>query len=319
MKVPLTWVWENDPQELPDDDHARCIAAPGERFVACGGQLFALTTRPHARLSASRRATSFSTLQMEYLGLDWPRGLAQQYWGSGAAAVRQRAACRRGPTGCRHRPAGDCGGCAGGGLGDALRVVVLIAGRIRRPEAATAPARMASSPARSTRASPGAAAPHGRPRRRSPLGGTSGSRTGRDALLARGSGRPDRDLRPGLPCAGAFVRRAEFRRVVGREDGGAAPGLADAPAPVRLDPVAELPGAREDEPAGDAGLHEWGRTVERQSMGGPFRRPSHSTPIFVGKPAAGRPWKRSTRAVSTTPRNLLYSSGRAEWARRIAT
>lgn len=81
MKVPLTWVWENDPQELPDDDHARCIAAPGERYVACGGQLFALTTRPHARLSASRRVTSFSTLQMEYLGLDWPRGLAQQYWG----------------------------------------------------------------------------------------------------------------------------------------------------------------------------------------------------------------------------------------------
>ncbi|HEX5642094.1 MAG TPA: hypothetical protein VFZ86_07095 [Thermoleophilia bacterium] len=81
MKVPLTWVWENDPHDLPDDDHARCIAAPGERFVACGGQLFALTTRPHARRSASRRAASFSTLQMEYLGLDWPRGLAQQYWG----------------------------------------------------------------------------------------------------------------------------------------------------------------------------------------------------------------------------------------------
>jgi len=81
VKVPLTWVWENDPHDLPDDDHARCIAAPGERFVACGGQLFALTTRPHARRSASRSATSFSTLQMEYLGLDWPRGLAQQYWG----------------------------------------------------------------------------------------------------------------------------------------------------------------------------------------------------------------------------------------------
>ena len=81
MKVPLEWVWENDPEELPDDDHARCIAAGGERFVACGGQLFALTTRPCTSRSASGNVASSSTLQMEYLGLDWPRGLAQQYWG----------------------------------------------------------------------------------------------------------------------------------------------------------------------------------------------------------------------------------------------
>jgi hypothetical protein len=84
VKVPLEWVWENDPKELPDDDHARCIAAPGERFLACGGQLFALTTRPCTRLSASgsgSNVASFSTLQMEYVGLDWARGLAQQYWG----------------------------------------------------------------------------------------------------------------------------------------------------------------------------------------------------------------------------------------------
>ena len=39
VKVPLEWVWENNPKELPDDDHARCIAAPGERFLACGAQL----------------------------------------------------------------------------------------------------------------------------------------------------------------------------------------------------------------------------------------------------------------------------------------
>lgn len=85
VKVPLEWVWENDPEELPDDDHARCIAAGGERFVACGGQLFVLTTRPCDRPAASRGgrgAMSLSTLQMEYLGLDWPRGLAQQCWGS---------------------------------------------------------------------------------------------------------------------------------------------------------------------------------------------------------------------------------------------
>ena len=85
MKVPLEWVWENDPKELPDRDHARCIAAPGERYLAWGGQLFALTTRPFTCLSESgggRSAVSFSTLQMEYLGLDWARGLAQQHWGS---------------------------------------------------------------------------------------------------------------------------------------------------------------------------------------------------------------------------------------------
>ena len=85
MKVPLEWVWENDPKGLPDRDHARCIAARGERFLAWDGQLFALTTRPCTYLSQSgggRRVVSFSTLQMEYLGLDWERGLAQKYWGS---------------------------------------------------------------------------------------------------------------------------------------------------------------------------------------------------------------------------------------------
>ena len=84
MKIPLQWVWENDPDELPDPDHARCISAHGERYVACGGQLFALTTRPCIHLSASQHAYStatFSTLQMEYLGLDWTHGLAQLSWG----------------------------------------------------------------------------------------------------------------------------------------------------------------------------------------------------------------------------------------------
>ncbi len=84
MKVPLEWVWENDPKRLPDDDHARCIAAPGERILACGAQRFTLTTRPCTHLSESSRgrsAVSFSTLQMEYLGRDWARGLAQKSWG----------------------------------------------------------------------------------------------------------------------------------------------------------------------------------------------------------------------------------------------
>jgi hypothetical protein len=83
VKIPLQWVWENDPQELPEADHARCISARGVRYVAYGGQLFALTTRPCTRsASPSRYSTaSFSTLRLEYLGLDWARGLAQQSWG----------------------------------------------------------------------------------------------------------------------------------------------------------------------------------------------------------------------------------------------
>jgi hypothetical protein len=84
VNVPLQWVWENDPEDLPDDDNARCISAHGERYVVCGGQLFALTTRPCVGLSASPSAYSrgsFSTLQMEYLGLDWGHGLARQSWG----------------------------------------------------------------------------------------------------------------------------------------------------------------------------------------------------------------------------------------------
>jgi hypothetical protein len=85
VKVPLQWVWTNDPQELPDDDHVRCIAAPGERLLVRGTHAFALTTRPCLYLSEShggRGAVSFSTLQMEYRGVDWARGLAQESWGS---------------------------------------------------------------------------------------------------------------------------------------------------------------------------------------------------------------------------------------------
>jgi hypothetical protein len=85
VKIPLEWVWQNDPEGLPDDDHARCIAAPGERLLVCGAHLFALTTRPCLYLSDQcdrRGAESFSTLYLEYRGIEWARGLAQGSWGS---------------------------------------------------------------------------------------------------------------------------------------------------------------------------------------------------------------------------------------------
>jgi hypothetical protein len=85
--VPLEWVWENDPEDLPDVDHERCIAARGERRIACGGQSFVLTTRPctpRPGAGSRRGERSTSTFRMEYVGIDWPRGLAQQYWGSRA-------------------------------------------------------------------------------------------------------------------------------------------------------------------------------------------------------------------------------------------
>jgi hypothetical protein len=91
VKALPDWVWENDPEELPDDHHARCIAAHGERFLACGGHLFVLTTRGVTCRSSSEvghGSTPLRSLQMEYLGLDWPRGLAQQFWGSEPFAGR---------------------------------------------------------------------------------------------------------------------------------------------------------------------------------------------------------------------------------------
>jgi hypothetical protein len=93
VKIPLEWVWQNDPEGLPDDDHARCIAAPGERLLVCGAHQFALTTRPCLHLSDPRDgcdAGSFSTLYLEYRGFEWARGLAQGSWGSDRFASHSR-------------------------------------------------------------------------------------------------------------------------------------------------------------------------------------------------------------------------------------
>ena len=85
MKVRTEWIWRNDPEQRPDLDHSRCIAASGERILDYGPQLFKLTTEPCAYLSESdggRSAMSFSTLRLEYTGLGWARGSAIRFWGS---------------------------------------------------------------------------------------------------------------------------------------------------------------------------------------------------------------------------------------------
>jgi len=85
MKVRTEWVWRNDPEGRPDLDHARCIAASGERVLGYGPELFKLTTEPCSYLSesdAARSTHSFSKLRLEYTGSGWARGHQVGSWGS---------------------------------------------------------------------------------------------------------------------------------------------------------------------------------------------------------------------------------------------
>ena len=58
----MLWHWRNDPAGLPDDDHTRCMAAPGVRELVYHGQLFEMTT-----VLVGRRAR----LQLEHVGVSW--------------------------------------------------------------------------------------------------------------------------------------------------------------------------------------------------------------------------------------------------------
>jgi hypothetical protein len=85
MKVRTEWIWRNDPEERPDLDHSRCIAASGERILDYGPELFRLTTEPCSYLSESDAAhskLSFSKLRLEYTGDGWVRGHQIGSWGS---------------------------------------------------------------------------------------------------------------------------------------------------------------------------------------------------------------------------------------------
>jgi hypothetical protein len=69
----MLWHWRNDPARLPDDDHTRCMAAPGVRELVYRGQLFEMTT-----VFAGHRVR----LQMEHVGVSWEAADVGRYWRS---------------------------------------------------------------------------------------------------------------------------------------------------------------------------------------------------------------------------------------------
>jgi hypothetical protein len=85
----MLWHWRNDPARVPDDDHTRCMAAPGVRELVYRGQLFEMTI-----VFVGRRAR----LQMEHVGVTREHAAAARYWrsqqfdGESPGGVAQHAA-----------------------------------------------------------------------------------------------------------------------------------------------------------------------------------------------------------------------------------
>ena len=81
----MVWHWQNDPEGIPDDDHTRCIAAPGVRELRYRGRLFEMTTVvcPRVPKAASVPVSgSRALLQMEHVSDDVARSLVVRYWRS---------------------------------------------------------------------------------------------------------------------------------------------------------------------------------------------------------------------------------------------
>jgi hypothetical protein len=82
----MLWHWRNDPERLPDDDHARCIAAPDDRVLVFGRHAFRLTTntagRHFSRPDGASRPGCPTFLMMEYLGVGWSPGSVARFWRS---------------------------------------------------------------------------------------------------------------------------------------------------------------------------------------------------------------------------------------------
>lgn len=81
----MFWSWQNDPEGLPDDDHARCITATGVRKLDYRGRTFEMTTVACVRQAASSRGPgtdSRELLQMECISNDPAHDLIARYWRS---------------------------------------------------------------------------------------------------------------------------------------------------------------------------------------------------------------------------------------------
>ena len=81
----MFWHWQNDPDGTPDDDHTRCIAAPGVRRLLYHGRRFEMTTvscPSVPRLAKVPVSGSRALLQMEHVGDGTAQGLVARYWRS---------------------------------------------------------------------------------------------------------------------------------------------------------------------------------------------------------------------------------------------
>jgi hypothetical protein len=81
----MFWHWQNDSDGLPDDDHKRCIAAPGVRQLLYRGRRFEMTTVVCARVPRLAKVPvsgSRALLQMEQVGPDAGQCLVARFWRS---------------------------------------------------------------------------------------------------------------------------------------------------------------------------------------------------------------------------------------------
>jgi hypothetical protein len=81
----MFWHWQNDPAGLPDDDHTRCIAAPGVRELLYRGHRLEMTTVACSCIPTAARepdSRSRALLQMEHVSNDMADGLVARYWRS---------------------------------------------------------------------------------------------------------------------------------------------------------------------------------------------------------------------------------------------
>jgi hypothetical protein len=102
----MEWCWTNDPLDDADEDHARCIAAPGTRILEYCSHSFVLTTHacaPGTVLDDGRTPLSCWRLHLDCteLGCAWSSGATSLSWRSvpfistSASSVTAREAGRR--------------------------------------------------------------------------------------------------------------------------------------------------------------------------------------------------------------------------------